>query len=119
MTPYPIFVTVPVSGWHKSIDERNAQVGAPLEYADMVIGCLPDWKVAGPNDIEAAERDIGKPILSFSSQVKCKDGFVAVVVALAVRCETIEEAIALPSFVHLFAFTGTYALSQKQDGKEG
>ena len=109
MTPMPIFVTVPVSGWHKSLDERSAQVGAPLEWNDMVIGCLPDWKIAGLPDIEAASRDIGKPVLSFTSQVKCETGHVAVVVAMAVRCDTIEEAMVLPGFVHLFGYTGKYA----------
>lgn len=108
MQPMPVFVTVPVSGWAKSLDERCARLTAPLEWSDMVVGCLPDWKIAGLSDIDAASRDIGKPVLSFTSQVKCADGFVAVVFAFVVRCDTIEEAIALPGFVHLFGFSGTY-----------
>lgn len=110
---FPLFVIVPVQGWTKmEMDAKYEERAGP--WADMVVGVLPEWEISNPTDADSAGRDLGLEVGAFISSVKTKDEHVACLFAYAVRCYSVEQAMALPGFSHLFSFTGAYPVVKKE-----
>jgi len=104
----PLFVTVPVCEIGALKTGETLTPSADISYSDMIAGWVPDYKIVSPDDVRAAEADLDRKIGIFVMQTKCETGFISVLSAYAIRCESVEEAMAIPGFVHLFMFTGKY-----------
>lgn len=110
MRPTPLLVTVPFRQIPQRIMDMSGAFQAPKvegdQSGDFPIGCLSGYRIAGLSDKEAAERDLGREIGYLVMVPVCEAGYIDVLSCWAIRCETIEEAMALPGFAPMFMHSG-------------
>lgn len=111
-----LFVTVPTYGLRSIAFEGRFERHEPGALAyDTVVGFL-DREVSDQASLDAAAAELGHPVGWLSAEVMCREGHVAALLTPSIRCATIEEAKALPGFMHLYEYTGEHPAAESALG---
>ena len=102
----PVLVTVPSTRWDKSVFGGDVKMPEAPDFRDSVVGIIAGCDAHDVASKDKIERALGLEIGILVRRMKCAEGKIAIAIAPAVRCDTIEQAMALPGFTHLFLFPG-------------